>query len=468
MQNPSKITQESGSAIDLVTQTGHLAFNKSFYSSNSDGFSSFKPNYVYFSGFRGSIAHKRRRVIAVASLSLGARNGVSSSVGRIMNEFNRAIKFHCERIPIGFASVRVGSEDSNGVRDDGGGVLEVEGLPLNGVEAEAPKKVLILMSDTGGGHRASAEAIKAAFMEEFGDDYQVFVTDLWSDHTPWPFNQLPKSYNFLVKHGSLWRMTYYGTAPRSSWWWTFVAKPYSKVHVSWGGVNAPERSMMFKSGKEILEVAKGLMKYQPDIIISVHPLMQHVPLRILRAKGLLEKIVFTTVVTDLSTCHPTWFHKLVTRCYCPTAEVAKRAMKAGLKQSQIKVYGLPVRPSFVKPVRPKIELRRELGMDQSLPAVLLMGGGEGMGPIEATAHALGDALYDENLGEPIGQVLIICGRNKKLAGKLLSIDWKIPVQVKGFISKMEECMGACDCIITKMTSALKAGPGDYCGGNDSR
>ncbi|MBA0626484.1 hypothetical protein Godav_004148 [Gossypium davidsonii] len=411
MQNPSKVTQESGSAIDLVTQTGHLAFKKSFYSSNSDGFSSFKPNYVYFSGFRGSIAHKRRRVIAVASLSLGARNGVSSSVGRIMNEFNRAIKFHCERIPIGFASVRVGSEDSNGVRDDGGGVLEVEGLPLNGVEAEAPKKVLILMSDTGGGHRASAEAIKAAFMEEFGDDYQVFVTDLWSDHTPWPFNQLPKSYNFLVKHGSLWRMTYYGTAPRVihqsnfaatstfiareevrerelvlgylylalglpvAWWlvillsWLGLAA-MSSGHFCWPCSLSCIRVLPSKAVVtiqqvsiddcfllvDLIEVAKGLMKYQPDIIISVHPLMQHVPLRILRAKGLLEKIVFTTVVTDLSTCHPTWFHKLVTRCYCPTAEVAKRAMKAGLKQSQIKVYGLPVRPSFVKPVRPKVRL----------------------------------------------------------------------------------------------------------------
>ena len=128
------------------------------------------------------------------------------------------------------------------------------------------------------------------------------------------------------------------------------------------------------------------MKYQPDIIISVHPLMQHVPLRVLRSKGLLDKIVFTTVITDLSTCHPTWlsfisqivhaleilfhfckkkkftwslssmfrFHKLVTRCYCPSTEVVKRAQKAGLKTSQIKVYGLPVRPSFVKPVRPKV------------------------------------------------------------------------------------------------------------------
>ncbi|XP_021276518.1 monogalactosyldiacylglycerol synthase, chloroplastic isoform X2 [Herrania umbratica] len=432
MQSPSAVTQESSPALDLVTQLGHLAFNKSFYSSHIDGFYSFKPNYMYFSGFGGSVSQRRRRVTAAASLSLGARNSVSSSVRRIVNEFNRVIKFHCDRIPIGFASVRVGSEDSNGLRvDGGGGVLQVEGLPLNGVGAETPKKVLILMSDTGGGHRASAEAIKAAFNEEFGDDYQVFVTDLWSDHTPWPFNQLPKSYNFLVKHGSLWKMTYYGTAPRV-------------VHQS----NFAATSTFIAR-----EVAKGLMKYQPDIIISVHPLMQHVPLRILRAKGLLKKIVFTTVVTDLSTCHPTWFHKLVTRCYCPTAEVAKRALQAGLQPSQIKVYGLPVRPSFVKPVRPKIELRRELGMDEDLPAVLLMGGGEGMGPIEATARALGNALYDENLGEPIGQILVICGRNKKLASKLLSNDWKIPVQVKGFVTKMEECMGACDCIITK------AGPG---------
>ncbi|MBA0639125.1 hypothetical protein Goklo_022177 [Gossypium klotzschianum] len=437
MQNPSTVTQESGpAAFDLVTQLGHLAFNKSFRSSNTDGFCSFKPNHVYFSGFRDSISQKKRRVAAAASLSLGARNSVSSSVRRILNDFNRAIKFHCDRIPIGFASIRVGSEDNNGVRDGGGGVLEVEGLPLNGVETETPKKVLILMSDTGGGHRASAEAIKAAFNEEFGDEYQssilqVFVTDLWSDHTPWPFNQLPKSYNFLVKHGSLWRLTYYGTAPRVIYQSNFAATSTFIAR----------------------EVAKGLMKYQPDIIISVHPLMQHVPLRILKSKGLLKKIVFTTVVTDLSTCHPTWFHKLVTRCYCPSAEVAKRALKAGLQPSQIKVYGLPIRPSFVKPVRPKIELRRELGMDEDLPAVLLMGGGEGMGPIEATARALEHALYDENLGEPLGQILVICGHNKRLASKLLSIDWKIPVQVKGFVTKMEECMGSCDCIITK------AGPG---------
>ncbi|KAI4376211.1 hypothetical protein MLD38_013998 [Melastoma candidum] len=435
MTQPSTGRHEPGAVLDFVSFLGHCLLSSSSSSklctTQLSSSSTTLPIDLYLdvsgSATAPAAVPKSRKV--KSSLVLGSKGG-SFRISRLVSEFNRAVNFHCQKLPIGFASVRLDSD--NGAVEDGSADngLGDEGH-LNGVEAAGPKKVLILMTDTGGGHRASAEAIKAAFYEAFGDEYQVFVTDLWTDHTPWPFNQLPRSYNFLVKHGPLWKMTYYASAPRV-------------IHQS----NFAATSTFIAQ-----EVAKGLMKYQPDVIISVHPLMQHVPLRVLRAKGLLNKIVFTTVVTDLCTCHPTWFHKLVTRCYCPSPEVAKRALKAALQPSQIKVYGLPVRPSFVKPVRPKDQLRRELGMDEDLPAVLLMGGGEGMGPIEATARALGDALYDENLMKPTGQILVICGRNKKLANKLSSIDWKVPVQVKGFVTKMEECMGACDCIITK------AGPG---------
>ncbi|PHU08802.1 putative monogalactosyldiacylglycerol synthase, chloroplastic [Capsicum chinense] len=434
MMQHSSVTQEPTNPFSLVSKKSPLLFNYSNSNFTLDAHSSLLSNYLYFDsrGKKDSWNIKNKsKPVCLLSLSSSSKSA-SSRISRGIFQFNEAIRFHCEKIPLGFASVGGGVHcgESNGVGDEGN-VVESEGVPNNGVELETPKKVLILMSDTGGGHRASAEAIRAAFNEEFGDKYQVFITDLWTEHTPWPFNQLPRSYNFLVKHGSLWRMTYYATAPRV-------------VH---------QTNFAATSTFIAREVAKGLMKYQPDIIISVHPLMQHVPLRILRSKGLLKKIIFTTVVTDLSTCHPTWFHKLVTRCYSPSEEVAKRALKAGLNPSQIKVYGLPVRPSFVKPVPPKVELRKELGMEHHLPAVLLMGGGEGMGPIEATARALGDALYDETIGEPIGQVLVICGRNKKLFNRLNSVHWKVPVQVKGFVTKMEECMGACDCIITK------AGPG---------
>lgn len=47
-------------------------------------------------------------------------------------------------------------------------------MELVQIGAERTKNVLILMSDTGGGHRASAEAIKDAFRLEFGDEYRVW------------------------------------------------------------------------------------------------------------------------------------------------------------------------------------------------------------------------------------------------------------------------------------------------------
>lgn len=46
-------------------------------------------------------------------------------------------------------------------------------MEMEQMGAERIKTVLILMSDTGGGHRASAEAIRDAFKIEFGDDYRV-------------------------------------------------------------------------------------------------------------------------------------------------------------------------------------------------------------------------------------------------------------------------------------------------------
>lgn len=341
--------------------------------------------------------------------------------------FNRSVRWQCDPVPFGLAC---SSLEAFGKHDENGKLEESED-PHNDIPVVRQKRVLILMSDTGGGHRASAEAIKTTFELEYGEEYQVSITDLWTEHTPWPFNQLPKSYSFLVKHGSLWKAAFHASAPR------FVHQPH----------------FAFTSVFIARKVMRGLLKHRPDVIVSVHPLMQHVPIRILKARGLLKKIPFTTVVTDMSTCHPTWFHRLVTRCYCPTKEVAERAQKVGLRPCQIRVHGLPIRPSFCKPVGPKRELRRKLGMDVDLPAVLLMGGGEGMGPVEATARALAESLFNNRSRKVIGQIVVICGRNKNLIKKLQSTGWCLPVQIKGFETNMEEWMGACDCIITK------AGPG---------
>ncbi|XP_058111542.1 monogalactosyldiacylglycerol synthase 2, chloroplastic-like isoform X2 [Magnolia sinica] len=256
--------------------------------------------------------------------------------------------------------------------DDGDGTMEMVQLG-----AERTKNVLILMSDTGGGHRASAEAIRDAFRLEFGDEYQVFVKDVWKEYAGWPLNDMERSYKFMVKHVQLWKFAFHGSSPR----W---------VHCVY---------------------LAAMAAFYAE------------------------------------------FHQSVNRCYCPSEEVSKRALLDGLESNQIRVFGLPVRPSFCRAVIDKDELRKELEMDHELPAVLLMGGGEGMGPVKKTARALGAALFDEALGKPIGQMVVICGRNQILRSTLQSDQWKVPVKIRGFESQMEKWMGACDCIITK------AGPG---------
>lgn len=107
----------------------------------------------------------------------GGGGGVEGeiSVTGLWSELYRTLAFRSIHRGGGeFGSIGMSSESgSSSEKVEKGFVDEDAGLELNGVEGERPKKILILMSDTGGGHRASAEAIRAAFHQEFGDEYQV-------------------------------------------------------------------------------------------------------------------------------------------------------------------------------------------------------------------------------------------------------------------------------------------------------
>jgi 1,2-diacylglycerol 3-beta-galactosyltransferase len=156
---------------------------------------------------------------------------------------------------------------------------------------------------------------------------------------------------------------------------------------------------------------------------------------------------FATVVTDLTSCHPTWFHPGVSACFVPTEEVASQARAAGLAPRQIVMHGLPIRPAFAAPLPARPALRKRLGLHPEGAVILLVGGGEGMGLLEPTAVALGARL------PPTAQVVVVCGRNAALAARLASRTWPCRMVVKGFVSNMDEWMGASDLVITK------AGPG---------
>jgi hypothetical protein len=104
-----------------------------------------------------------------------------SSESKLWHAFNSFIRSHCNRIPSGFSCSSL--EAFRGEFDDGGNAEEASDATIRQnnemkTAVDAKKRVLILMSDTGGGHRASAEAIKATFELEYGDKYQVFLSSL--------------------------------------------------------------------------------------------------------------------------------------------------------------------------------------------------------------------------------------------------------------------------------------------------
>lgn len=58
-----------------------------------------------------------------------------------------------------------------------------------------------------------AMKILEPYSAEWLETIQVFVIDLWKEHTPWPFNQAPRAYSFMVKHETIWKFTFHSTAP---------------------------------------------------------------------------------------------------------------------------------------------------------------------------------------------------------------------------------------------------------------
>ena len=305
--------------------------------------------------------------------------------------------------------------------------------PIRGGWCKKDKRprIMILMSDTGGGHRASAEALRGGFEHLYGSKFKIDIVDLWSHHTPWPYNEFPKSYSFMVKYPFIWRMNFTISQPR------FVHVPLSSVMYA---ASAPLISAAFE-------------KYDPNLIISVHPLMQHVPVRVLRRRiesGQQDpNTAFATVVTDLTTCHNTWFYNDVDRCYVATEESKNQALKLGMSEEKLRVYGLPIRPAFSHGLPSKKCLKKRLGLDPKIPCILLMAGGEGMGPLEKTVDAVSRQIGAN------AQLVVVCGRNAALVQRLKSKSYPkgMHVNVQGFVTNMPEFMGACDVIITK------AGPG---------
>jgi 1,2-diacylglycerol 3-beta-galactosyltransferase len=282
-----------------------------------------------------------------------------------------------------------------------------------------PKKILILMSDTGGGHRSAAEAI-AEGLEHIGPgQFDVQLLDFIADGTPFPLNRAGRLYRPAVDYGG----------PLWGWFWT---------------MSDDQRRMAFLLNL-FIPWARGrlvqlLRRTMPQAIVSVHSLSNHLAVQAVRE--LDKPIPVITLVTDLVRAHVSWFCPDVTLCIVPSDAVRQKALACGLSPQRVEVAGLPVRLKFGQELGGKREWKEKLGLKPDLPALLLVGGGEGMGKVFRIARAIAEARLP-------AQLLVVAGRNRSLRRRLERMTWEIPTIIFGFVDNMPELMAASEVIVTK-------------------
>lgn len=285
------------------------------------------------------------------------------------------------------------------------------------------KRALLLISDTGGGHRSAANGIVAA-LEEDGS-YETRIEDV-AAHCAFPLTQLGLGYSMALRYAPpVYGALYYATNGRRRY-----------------------RALVRFCEPLYRERLRDLfISYKPDVIVSVHPLLNHAALRA-RDDARMQHVPVVTVITDLGKVHESWLVANADAVVVPAREVYQRALSRGVPSARLHLLGHPIHPKFDDVTGSKANLRGQLGLPVDVPIVMLMAGGEGGGKLLSTALALARAKL------PI-ELVVVCGRNESLAQKLseLAKSLPTPVHVLGFTDKIPEYFRAVDLLVTK------AGPG---------
>jgi 1,2-diacylglycerol 3-beta-galactosyltransferase len=297
--------------------------------------------------------------------------------------------------------------------------------------AISSKRILIIMSDTGGGHRSAAQAIAAALNQFHPGFVRVDLLDFFARCTPWPINQAGPVYGSLINH-----------AP---WAWAAL----------YNATNSRRRiETILRTAIPFVShcMVNCLQADPPDVMVSVHPLANHLAVAVAnRLAGLgsaRSRPQVLTVVTDLETTHSSWFCANVDWCLVPTRTASERGLNFGMPPDRLQVIGLPVDPRFEPQETGErtpiyvANIRTRLGINPERFTVLLVGGGEGMAKIYKLARAVAEAKL------PV-QLVVVAGRNLRLRQRLEQTVWEIPTSIHGFVNNMPDWMHAADVIVTK-------------------
>jgi len=141
--------------------------------------------------------------------------------------------------------------------------------------------------------------------------------------------------------------------------------------------------------------------------------------------------------------HSYWIYDKVDYYITPSEEISARLSQRGVPATKIKSYGIPFDPAF-NAVVDRSHILQKLKLDAHLPNILIMGGGQGLGPIKTIIKSL------DRIKLPF-QEIIITGTNKKLYKSLEKRQKKYrkTMRIFTYVNNINELMEISNIIITK-------------------
>ena len=279
-----------------------------------------------------------------------------------------------------------------------------------------------MMSRTGGGHVAAAEALTEALEARYGTSCQVTQLDVFTEYMRYPFNRQPQIYAQWVRRAAWLYGAYFA-------FWNLPLLHRLGVHLLY----QPNRSCL-----------RALFAERPaDVYVSVHAAISS-PVLLAAPRG-PQRPAFLAVGVDLISAHRTWFDEGLDACVMPTEQAFARGRRYGMAPPKLHCLGLPIRPSFVAALTDQATARARLGWPQEGAVVLLMSGDGGFGPVYQTVCALDEA----QLG---CQLAVVTGHNRALERKLRAHQWRGPTHICGYAEDMALRMSAADMLVSKAGS----------------
>jgi 1,2-diacylglycerol 3-beta-galactosyltransferase len=283
-------------------------------------------------------------------------------------------------------------------------------------------KIDFIYVDSGGGHRAAANALLDVIRRQ---------------NRPWDIRLLSiqdllNRIDFVRKSTGIEFQEVYNIILRRGW--TIVTPPLVPV---------AHTLIRLSHAAQVRLLEEHWKPDPPGMVVSLIP---HYNRAMFQALSRVRPgAPFVTILTDFAD-YPSnfWMERQNQFVVCPTERSVEQARALGLADRLIlPASGVILNPKFYGPLPVDREAARvSLGLCPGMPTGLILFGGEGSTEIERIVRLLNES--DLNL-----QLIALCGHNQRAVDAIRALPARIPIFVEGFTQEIPHYMALADFFIGK-------------------